>query len=82
MGPNPSVSEILAIDGKILDLLDDREKLVLKYYQSRGRKYGVSVIIANEVDPEELAKARSRQQADDILETANSRIAVKISRLH
>ncbi|MBU2434582.1 MAG: hypothetical protein KJ716_13205 [Gammaproteobacteria bacterium] len=59
-------------------MLSPNEEALLNFYRDQGRKWGVSVAIINEADPEKLAMARSRQQADQILKSANSRISVTV----
>lgn len=75
----PSIEAIRALHGKIFAMLTPEEEATLNFYRDRGRKYGVAVSIINEADPEELAKATSRLQADEILKRGNSRINVTIS---
>lgn len=75
----PRIEQVMALDGRILEMLNPEEEAVLNFYRERGRKYGVSVSTINECDPEELARAPSRQQADQILKRANSRIHVTVA---
>ncbi|SEU40125.1 hypothetical protein SAMN03159335_06199 [Burkholderia cepacia] len=75
----PTIEQIKALDGKIFAMLTDSEHEVLKFYRDRGRKFGVAVSIINEADPDELSRASSREQADQILKRANSRVSVTVS---
>lgn len=74
----PTKEEVKALDGKIFAMLTERESLVLDFFRKQGRKFGVSIRIENEADPEALAQAKSEQQAADIMKSANSRIYVAI----
>ena len=76
----PTTDQIKALDGKIVALLAEGEKAVLDFYISRGRKYGVSVSILSDVEPEELARARNKAHAAQILNRANSRVSVVVAR--
>lgn len=74
----PTTEEVKALDGMIFAMLNEHENEVLNYYRDQGRKFGVEVSIINEADPKELAQARSQKQADQIMKTANRRIAISI----
>lgn len=76
MKTQPSIEQVMALDGRIFAMLNLDEVAVLNFYREQGRRYGVSVSIINEADPEELEQASSRQQADHILKSANSRVCV------
>lgn len=76
----PSLESVKAIDGKILAVLKPEELIVLNFFQNRGRKFGVSVTVINEADPLELARAKSKQETDAILKSANSKIYVRIEK--
>ncbi|WP_175047949.1 hypothetical protein [Duganella vulcania] len=78
----PTISEIQALNGKIFAMLSAREKEVLDYYRDQGRKHGVAVSIVNEADPEELARAVSKEQADQIMQRGNSRVSVTVAAGH
>jgi hypothetical protein len=75
----PTIDEVKALDGKIFAMLSEREMVVLNYYRDQGRKFGVALSIVNEADPVELENARSKEQADQIMKSANSRVSVFIS---
>jgi hypothetical protein len=76
--PIPTIEAVKALDGMIFAMLDDEQMEVLNFYRDQGRKFGVSVSIINEADPEELARARTKQQTDQVLKGANSRVSVAI----
>ncbi len=77
---DPNIEAIKALDGKIFALLTADEQATLDFYRIQGRKYGVSVTIINRADPERLAGAKSRQDADHILKSANSTVQVICTR--
>lgn len=72
----PSIESVKSLDGRIFAMLTESEQQILDFYRTQGRKYGVSVAIVNKADPEKLAAARSRQEADHILKSANSTVSV------
>jgi hypothetical protein len=78
MNNQPKIEEIRALDGKIFATLDKHEQRVLQFYFEQGRKFGVAVSIMNEANPEELAAARDRHQAAEIMKSANSRVHVQV----
>lgn len=75
----PSIDAVKALDGKIFAMLNDEEMNTLNFYRDRGRKFGISVQIINKADPVVLAKAKSKQEAEHILKSANSTISVSVS---
>lgn len=75
----PTIEEVKALDGKIFAMLTPLENEVPDFYRKQGRKFGVSIKIANEADPEELSRARSQDHADQILMKANNRISVTVT---
>ncbi|WP_186261454.1 hypothetical protein [Burkholderia gladioli] len=76
----PTIKQIKALDGKVFATLTDNELAVLNFYRDLGRKFGVAVSVINEADPDELARASSREQADQVLKRANSRVSVTVSK--
>lgn len=74
----PTINEVKNLDGKIFAMLNDRENQVLDFFRQQGRKYGVAVSIINEADPEDLARTKSQEQADQVMKLANSRVSVKV----
>lgn len=77
---NDGIAAVRALDGRIFATLSDDEMAVLNLYRDTGRKLGVAVSIMNEADPDELARASCREQADQILKRANSRVSVTVSK--
>ncbi|WP_186035758.1 hypothetical protein [Burkholderia gladioli] len=75
----PTIEQIKALDGKVFATLTDNELAVLNFYRDRGRKFGVAFSVINEADPDELARASSREQADQVLKRADSRVSVIVS---
>lgn len=75
----PTIEQVKALDGKIFAMLTAEEQSVLDFYRNQGRKYRVAVSIINEADPEELARAASQEQADQILKSANSGVSVTVA---
>jgi len=73
------VDKAKALDGKIFAMLTEKEKSTLEYFRQHGRKYGVSVRIISDADTEELATAKSKEQADEILKSSNSKITVTVN---
>jgi hypothetical protein len=76
---NPTIEEVQALDGKIFAMLNAREAEVLEYFRARGRKYGVAVTISESGDFDELAAAKSKDQANQIMKRTNSRVMVVVS---
>lgn len=74
----PTLGDVRALNGRIFAMLSAPELAVLDFYRTQGRKFDVSVTIANGADAAELASAPSRQAADEILRRSNSVIAVAI----
>jgi hypothetical protein len=74
----PTLEQVKALDGRIFAMLSKDEQAVLDFYRLQGRKYGVTVAILNESDPEELARASSQEQADQILKRSNSRVSITV----
>lgn len=70
------ISDIKALDGRIFAMLTPDEKSLLEFFQNCGRKYGVAISIVNLASREELMKATSKEQADQILSAANSKVSV------
>lgn len=78
MSTLPSIEAIQVLDGKIYAMLTPDEEQTLNFFIGQGRKFGVSVAIINEADPAALANARSKEEAEHILKSANSRIRVTV----
>jgi len=75
----PTIEQVKLLDGKIFAILSDEELDVLNYFRTRGRKFGVVVTILSEANPEELKRAKSEEQADEIIRRANSKISIQVS---
>lgn len=78
MNTIPTIQQIKALDGRVFATLTATESEVLDFYRAQGRKYDVIITIVNKADPDDLATAKSQQQADHILKSANSLIAVTV----
>lgn len=74
----PTTEEVKALDGKAFAMLTEREGLVLDFFRKQGRKFGVSIRIESEADPDLLRQAKSEQQADEIMKRSNSRIHIAV----
>lgn len=79
MDDMPSKDAVRTLNGREFAMLNDDELAVLQMYRARGRKFGVSIAIESEADPEELARAASQAQADEILRRARSKVRVTIA---
>ncbi|WP_321935328.1 hypothetical protein [Paraburkholderia sp. J8-2] len=75
----PTIEQVRALNGRIFSMLTEEEKTVLTFFSERGRRFGVAISILNEADHDELARAPSRDHADEILTRANSRVSVLVS---
>ena len=74
----PTIAAAKALDGRIVAMFTSHELQVLDFYLARGRKFGLKVSIINKADPVRLAAARSRQEANAILKSANSTVSVVV----
>lgn len=72
----PTLDAVQALDERIFATLSADEQTVLDFFRDQGRKYEVSINIVNKADPDELARTRSRAQADQVLKSANSVVRV------
>lgn len=70
----PRIEAIKALDGKIFATLSADERQVFDFYRDRGRKYGVTVGLIQEGNPDELMELE-RDQAGRFLRT-NSKVRV------
>lgn len=75
----PTLQSVKALDGRIFAMLNSDEIAVYKFYRDRGRKYGVSISVINKADPAKLAQARTTEQAEEIMKSANSILSVTFS---
>lgn len=78
MTTTPTIEAVKALDGRIFAMLDDSELQTLEFYRAQGRKFGVSIQIENKADPIAVAAAKSRQEAEHIMKSANSLISVTV----
>lgn len=73
---NRNITEIEALDGMDFNMLSDAQKTTWEFFFREGRKYGVSLQRISEAPQEELARAKTQQQYDEILSRYPSRIIV------
>ena len=78
MGDQPTISNVRALNGKVVARLSSAETATLNFYGNQGRKFGVKVSIRNQADPVDLLNAESRQEAHHILKSVNMLITVDI----
>lgn len=71
------IDAILALDQRNLATLSSEERRTLELFRARGRKHGVDVRIESDADPHELARASSKDQADELMRRANSVVHVQ-----
>lgn len=74
----PSIEELMKLEGRQLAMLNKAERDVLRFFMEQGRRYNVAVQIQSDADPVELAAA-SKQQAENIMEQANSYVRIQLS---
>lgn len=77
-GEQECIEAVKALDGRIFATLTKNEEALLNIYRNQGRKWGVSVNIINEANSIKLSSALSRQQADEIMRSANSIVSVSV----
>lgn len=73
------LSDIAALDGRLLSTLSNDERVILDLFVSRGRKYGVAISVIKLTSPEDLLNAGSKEKADELLSEADSRINITFS---
>lgn len=73
------IAAVRALDGRVFATLSDEEMAVLNLYRATGRKFGVSVSIDNDPDPNSMTGTVSREQADQILKRAKNRVHVLVA---
>ncbi len=76
--PEHGIDAIKALHGRIFATLSPAEQEVLKFYRQQGRKFGVALAITHHVDSQELARATSAEQADELLRKSNATISVGV----
>ncbi|EPH6098155.1 hypothetical protein ACS0KQ_003182 [Vibrio cholerae] len=67
---------IESLQGRDIATLNEDEKATFDFFVAQGRKYGVAVSFVSEAPQEELERANSRQEYDEIVERYPSRITV------
>jgi|APLak6261701877_1056259.scaffolds.fasta_scaffold00004_95 hypothetical protein len=73
-----TLNSIKALDGRNFAMLKADELVTLNFYLAQGRKYDVEITIMSDADQSELARAPSKQQADEIMRRANSHVYVNV----
>jgi len=74
----PSIEDIKNLDGMDFAILTAEQEAVWSFFFKQGRKMGVSLQRNSEAPQEELAKAASSQQYDEIVKRYPSRITVTV----
>lgn len=64
------------LHGRDVATLNTDEKTAFEFFVTQGRKYGVAISVISEAPQEELDRANSRQEYDEIVERYPSRITV------
>ena len=75
----PPIDAVKALDQRIFATLTPDEMNVLNFYRDQGRKHGVTIIIDTDANPDDLARASSRERADQILKQANNLVHVTVA---
>lgn len=75
-----TIDAIKTLDGRIFAMLDEGDVQTFNFYRQRGRKFGVSVSLVGAAPPEEVARARSQQECEEIMRRANSTVAVTVEK--
>lgn len=75
----PSIDSVKALDGRIFSTLNETEQRTLDIFVAQGRIFGVSVVILNQADPVLLAAAKSLEETDSIMKSANSVVSVIVN---
>lgn len=81
-GVKPEVAtqaSIESLQGRDIATLNEDEKATFDFFVTQGRKYGVAVSFVSEAPQEELERAKSRQEHDEIVACYPSRITVTSS---
>lgn len=73
------VAGIEALQGRDIATLNADEKTTFDFFVTQGRKHGVAVSFVSEAPQEELERAKSRQEYDEIVARYPSRITVTSS---
>ncbi|MEF1300525.1 hypothetical protein QTO17_01170 [Vibrio owensii] len=75
----PTLRDIHILHGSIYAMLNDEEKATVDFYLAQGRKYGVAISLTSDTIRKELESARSKEEANNILQTSNMIIGVQLS---
>ncbi|RZQ33259.1 hypothetical protein D8T38_18410 [Vibrio vulnificus] len=78
-GVKPEVATQVSIEslqGRDIATLSEDEKATFDFFATQGRKYGVAISVISEAPQEELERAKSRRQYDEIVARYPSRITV------
>lgn len=78
-GVKPEVATQVSIEslqGRDIATLNEDEKATFDVFVNQGRKYGVAVSFVGEAPQEELERAKSRQEYDEIVARYPSRITI------
>ncbi|WP_267748507.1 hypothetical protein [Vibrio cholerae] len=70
---------IESLQGRDVATLNADEKATFDFFVTQGRKHGVAVSFVSEAPQEELERAKSRQEYDEIVARYPSRITVTSS---
>jgi len=71
-----SQPSIDALNGRDVATLTSEESAILETLKTHGRKFGVSITVLSEAPKEELERATSSQQYDQIVAHYPSRITI------
>jgi hypothetical protein len=74
----PTIQAVKALDGRMVEKLSGSELETLQFYRAKGRRFGVAVSIINKAEPKAVAAAKSREDARNIMISANSLISVLV----
>ena len=74
----PTLEAVAALNGKFLAMLSANEVDVLRFYQERGRKLDVSILIASDADRVAMAGAKTREDAESLMAKSNCWIEVRV----
>ncbi|AIW17523.1 hypothetical protein VITU102760_24970 [Vibrio tubiashii] len=72
----PSIN---SLNGRDVATLNSEESAIFETLKTHGRKFGVSITVVSEAPKEELERAVSRQEYDEIIARWPSRITITTS---
>ena len=76
--PEHTVEAAQALHGRNVAMLSPDESEVLNYFIQQGRKFGVTIGIDTDADPNDLQAAGSPAQEREIMRRANSTVKVTL----